>query len=64
MFVKKMAIPRRTMLRGVGTALALPLLDGMVPALTALTKTAAVTKRPLPIGRKARACGASPSSMS
>ena len=45
MFVKKMAIPRRTMLRGVGTALALPLLDGMVPALTALTKTAAVTKR-------------------
>ena len=34
------------MLRGVGTALALPFLDGMVPALTALSKTsAAPTKR-------------------
>ena len=46
MIVTKTAIPRRTMLRGVGTALALPLLDGMVPALTALAKTPAVpTKR-------------------
>ncbi|MCY4658363.1 MAG: DUF1552 domain-containing protein [Acidobacteria bacterium] len=41
MIVTKKAIPRRTVLRGVGTALALPLLDGMVPALTALTRTAA-----------------------
>ena len=46
MIVTKKAIPRRTMLRGVGTALALPLLDGMVPTLTALAKTPAVpTKR-------------------
>ena len=46
MIVTKKVIPRRTMLRGVGAALALPLLDGMVPALTALTKTAAApTKR-------------------
>jgi hypothetical protein len=46
MIVTKKAIARRTMLRGVGAALALPLLDGMVPALTALTKTAAApTKR-------------------
>ena len=46
MIVTKKVIPRRTVLRGVGTALALPLLDGMVPALTALAKTAAApTKR-------------------
>src|SRR6185436_15158903 len=34
-------LPRRTFLRGVGAALALPLLDAMVPALTATAKTAA-----------------------
>ena len=32
MIITKMAIPRRTVLRGLGTALALPLLDSMVPA--------------------------------
>ena len=31
----KKVIPRRTFLRGIGAAFALPLLDGMVPALTA-----------------------------
>ena len=41
MIITKKAIPRRTVLRGVGTALALPFLDGMVPAFTALAKTAA-----------------------
>jgi len=41
MMISKKAIPRRTVLRGIGAALALPLLDGMVPALTALGKTAA-----------------------
>ncbi len=41
MITTKKAIPRRTVLRGVGAALALPLLDGMVPALTALAKTPA-----------------------
>ena len=46
MIVTKKAIPRRTMLRGVGAALALPLLDGMVPAFTALAKAAAPTKPP------------------
>src|SRR5215470_3831119 len=40
MFITKMAISRRTLLRGMGTALALPLLDGMVPALTAIGKSA------------------------
>ena len=37
-FVSKKAISRRTMLRGVGAALSLPLLDAMVPALSALPK--------------------------
>jgi uncharacterized protein DUF1552 len=32
MMIFKQAIPRRTFLRGVGATLALPLLDGMVPA--------------------------------
>jgi len=41
MIVAKKAIARRTVLRGLGASLALPLLDGMVPALTALSKTAA-----------------------
>jgi hypothetical protein len=41
MIVTKKALPRRTLLRGIGAALALPLLDGMVPALTALSRTAA-----------------------
>jgi len=35
MFITKKAPPRRTFLRGVGTTLALPLLDAMVPALFA-----------------------------
>ena len=35
MFVTKKALPRRTFLRGVGATLALPLLDAMVPALSA-----------------------------
>jgi Protein of unknown function (DUF1552) len=41
MIMTRKAIPRRTMLRGIGATLALPLLDGMVPALTAQTLTAA-----------------------
>lgn len=39
MIITKKALPRRTFLRGVGTTLALPLLDAMVPALTALAVT-------------------------
>ena len=35
MIITKKAISRRTILRGLGATLALPLLDGMVPALTA-----------------------------
>jgi hypothetical protein len=41
MMIFKKTIPRRTFLRGLGTTLALPLLDGMVPALTAQRNTAA-----------------------
>jgi hypothetical protein len=40
-FITKKAIGRRTVLRGIGTAMALPLLDSMFPALIAYQKTAA-----------------------
>src|SRR3954467_4196518 len=42
MIVSKKTIPRRTVLRGMGSVLALPLLDSMMPALAALQKTAAM----------------------
>ena len=45
MIITKKAIARRTVLRGVGATLALPLLDGMVPAVSALGKTAAKPTR-------------------
>ena len=38
-FVTKKSISRRTMLRGAGATVALPLLDSMIPALTAQTRT-------------------------
>jgi hypothetical protein len=41
MFITKMALPRRTFLRGIGAALALPILDSMVPAMAAASATAA-----------------------
>ena len=41
MMVFRKAIPRRTVLRGLGATVSLPLLDSMVPAFTALAKTAA-----------------------
>jgi hypothetical protein len=41
MIISKMAIPRRTVLRGMGSMLALPLLDSMMPALSALQTSAA-----------------------
>ena len=45
MIITKKAISRRTVLRGVGATVALPLLDCMVPALTAMSKTAAAPTR-------------------
>ena len=44
MIITRMSLPRRTFLRGVGATLALPLLDAMVPALSALSQTAAQPK--------------------
>jgi hypothetical protein len=41
MMITKKAIARRTVLRGIGATMALPLLDGMVPALSALARTPA-----------------------
>ena len=47
MIVTKMALPRRTFLRGLGTTLALPLLDAMFPAMTALSANPASKVRRL-----------------
>jgi hypothetical protein len=44
MYLTKKHLSRRTMLRGLGVSLALPFLDSMVPAQTALLKTAAATR--------------------
>jgi len=41
MIMSKKALSRRTVLRGLGATLALPLLDSMLPAFTAVAKTAA-----------------------
>ena len=38
MFISKKALERRTFLRGLGATMALPLLDAMVPALSAAPK--------------------------
>ena len=43
-FLTKKYLSRRTLLRGTGVALALPFLDAMVPASTALAQTAAAPK--------------------
>ena len=45
MFITRKHLSRRAMLRGAGAAVALPLLDAMVPALTALSQTAAAPAR-------------------
>jgi hypothetical protein len=47
MIITKKALPRRTFLRTVGATMALPLLDAMIPAATALDKTAAKPVRRL-----------------
>jgi hypothetical protein len=44
MFNTRKHISRRTVLRGAGAAIALPLLDAMIPASTALAATAAAAK--------------------
>ena len=47
MIITKKALPRRTFLRGMGATLALPLLDAMIPAASAATKTPALPVRRL-----------------
>ena len=47
MIITKKALPRRTFLRGLQATLALPLLDAMIPAVTALAQTAAKPVRRL-----------------
>ena len=43
MMIFKQAIPRRTFLRGLGATVALPLLDGMLPAFAGAAETATTT---------------------
>lgn len=40
-FLTRKSLPRRTLLRGLGAGVSLPLLDAMIPAGTALAKTPA-----------------------
>jgi hypothetical protein len=47
MIITKQALPRRTFLRGLGATVALPLLDAMIPSMTALARTAASPVRRL-----------------
>jgi len=44
MYITRKHISRRTLLRGAGASIALPLLDAMIPAATALAATAAAAK--------------------
>jgi len=44
MFISKQHLSRRTVLKGLGVTLSLPLLDAMVPAATAMGRTAAAAK--------------------
>ena len=41
MFITKKHLSRRTVLKGAGVAISLPLLDAMIPASTAMANTAA-----------------------
>jgi hypothetical protein len=45
MIIRKIALPRRTFLQGIGVSLALPLLDAMVPALSAQSAAATPPRR-------------------
>jgi hypothetical protein len=47
MIITRKALPRRTFLRGLGATVALPLLDAMVPSMTAFARTAAAPVRRL-----------------
>ena len=47
MIITRKALPRRTVLQGLGASLALPLLDAMIPAMTAMAATPAKPVRRL-----------------
>ena len=47
MIITKKALPRRTFLRGMGATVALPLLDAMIPSMTAFARTPAAPVRRL-----------------
>ena len=55
MFITKRSLSRRAVLKGMGATLTLPFLDAMVPAATALAKTAA--QPGAPVRRRVRADG-------
>jgi len=46
--ITKKALPRRTFLRGMGTAVALPFLDAMAPAFSASTVAEPPVRLPAP----------------
>ncbi|MEM7783376.1 MAG: DUF1552 domain-containing protein, partial [Planctomycetota bacterium] len=48
--IRRKKLSRRTLLKGAGTAVALPLLDAMVPAMTASAATVASAKQLKRIG--------------
>jgi hypothetical protein len=50
MFITKKHISRRTVLRGAGAAVALPFLEAMVPAATAMAQTPAANPKPRFVG--------------
>ena len=50
MFITKKHLSRRTLLRGIGTTLALPLLDSMIPAFASEVSSAKAISRPPPKG--------------
>jgi hypothetical protein len=47
MIITRKALPRRTFLRGMGATVALPLLDAMIPSMTAIARTPAEPVRRL-----------------
>jgi hypothetical protein len=50
MIITRKALPRRMFLRGLGVSIALPLLDAMIPSLTAQANTPAASERLRRIG--------------
>ena len=47
MIIRKLSLPRRTFLRGMGATVALPFLDAMVPALSGLSAASRAATRPV-----------------